>query len=416
MMDLKEDKAVGVPALLTSASFSQRYREYLEKVGILDLRYRAQKLPDGTVALPVLLEKLNASILEELMECVAPGSACRETLILNPVLSKRARVQSPAQKLRLELIELLERQGAVWGRDLERDLPHSWQRHGDMVVLSEECFSDHVWRNLGPDLWVTVASSLGAGRLAKQGRVRGDGIRSPTVTLLLGNSGLVEHMDNGIRYTFDVTKCMFSAGNISEKQRVASLSCSGEVVVDLYAGIGYFTLPYLIHAGASFVHACEWNPHSVIALRQNLELNGVSDRCQIHEGDNRQIKLCSVADRVNLGLIPTSEPGYSVACRVLKKDKGGVLHIHHNVNCFRGRQGRLDREEAVEGSEKWRRMVWMEWAEKAAGQVRAILVQIHGFPWQTRILWVERVKSYAPHVDHVVLDLDCHPKTADTPC
>lgn len=38
------------------------------------------------------------------------------------------------------------------------------------------------------------------------------------------------------RYMFDVTKCMFSAGNITEKLRVASLPCSGEVLVDLYAG------------------------------------------------------------------------------------------------------------------------------------------------------------------------------------
>lgn len=33
-----------------------------------------------------------------------------------------------------------------------------------------------------------------------------------------------------------MTKCMFSLGNITEKLRVASLPCSGEVVVDLYAG------------------------------------------------------------------------------------------------------------------------------------------------------------------------------------
>lgn len=89
-----------------------------------------------------------------------------------------------------------------------------------------------------------------------------DGMRTPSVTLLLGQHGWVEHVDNGIRwagatgcgwcgegtaltiwagcsrYTFDVTKCMFSPGNITEKLRVASLPCSGEVVVDLYAGNG----------------------------------------------------------------------------------------------------------------------------------------------------------------------------------
>lgn len=38
------------------------------------------------------------------------------------------------------------------------------------------------------------------------------------------------------RYDFDVTKCMFSAGNITEKLRVAGFDCRGESVVDLYAG------------------------------------------------------------------------------------------------------------------------------------------------------------------------------------
>lgn len=82
---------------------------------------------------------------------------------------------------------------------------------------------------------------------------------------------------------------MFSAGNITEKLRVASCKCEGETVVDMYAGIGYFTLAYLVHAGASHVHACEWNPDAVEALTRSLELNSVSERVTIHPGDNRQV-------------------------------------------------------------------------------------------------------------------------------
>ena len=57
----------------------------------------------------------------------------------------------------------------------------------------------------------------------------------------------------------------------------------------LFAGIGYFTLPYLVHAGAGHVHACEWNPDAVEALTRNLQLNGVADRCTVHAGDNRNV-------------------------------------------------------------------------------------------------------------------------------
>lgn len=57
------------------------------------------------------------------------------------------------------------------------------------------------------------------------------------------------------------------------------------------SGIGYFTLPYLVHAGAAKVYACEWNPDAVEALQKNLVSNGVFDRCTIHQGDNRQVRF-----------------------------------------------------------------------------------------------------------------------------
>ena len=38
-----------------------------------------------------------------------------------------------------------------------------------------------------------------------------------------------------------------------------------------------------------------------------------------------------VADRVNLGLIPSAEMSYGAACRALRPDTGGVLHVHGNV-------------------------------------------------------------------------------------
>ena len=36
---------------------------------------------------------------------------------------------------------------------------------------------------------------------------------------------------------YDVTKCMFSSGNITEKLRIAAWHCVGETIVDLYAGM-----------------------------------------------------------------------------------------------------------------------------------------------------------------------------------
>ncbi|NXE86851.1 TYW2 protein, partial [Menura novaehollandiae] len=411
-----------VPALATDRRFAQHLRERLEEEQLLDGRYQLQQVPGGRVALPVLEEKLSQL-------CLPLEMPCELVRIQDPVLSRASRRRTPAQKLRDELRRLL---GGSWSEELERDVPHAWQRHGDLVLLSEDSFKAALWERLGPALWETVASALGAQRVARRGRVFPDGMRTPSVTLLLGRDGWVEHVDNGIRYTFDVTKCMFSPGNITEKLRVASLPCSGEVLVDLYAGIGYFTLPFLVHAGAAFVHACEWNVHAVEALHRTLVLNGVQDRCHIHHGDNRQLELQDVADRVNLGLIPSSEEGWPVACRVLKKDTGGVLHIHHNVETppaparlqtpvlpvergspeAAGSDG--EAQHPIEDSEKEVlgariRPEWQRWAEATATRIQELLAELHGRLWSTSILHIEAVKSYAPHVHHLVLDLECRP-------
>ncbi|TRZ09190.1 hypothetical protein HGM15179_017921 [Zosterops borbonicus] len=393
-------------------------RERLEEERLSDGRYQLQRIPGGRVALPVLEEKLSQL-------CLTPEMPCELVRIQDPVPSRATRRRTPAQRLRDELRRLL---GAGWSEELERDVPHAWQRHGDLVLLSDYSFKAAPWERLGSELWETVASALGARRVARRGRVMPDGMRTPSVTLLLGQHGWVEHVDNGIRYTFDVTKCMFSPGNITEKLRVASLPCSGEVVVDLYAGIGYFTLPFLVHAGAAFVHACEWNSHAVEALHRTLVLNGVRDRCCIHSGDSRQLQLRDVADRVNLGLIPSSEEGWPVACRVLKKDMGGILHIHHNVETPLAPTVALQAErgspEAVnpggeaqhpteDGGEEVLgarlRPEWQRWAEATATRIQGLLAELHGRPWRSSILHVEVVKSYAPHVHHLVLDLQCQP-------
>ncbi|XP_062935670.1 tRNA wybutosine-synthesizing protein 2 homolog [Cynocephalus volans] len=434
-MERECGKCVAVVAVVTEPQFAQRYRDYLEKQTLLDRQHRAVKMPDGAVALPVLGETVPEQHLQELRNRVAPGSTCMLMQLPDPVPSKKAQRCSPAQRLCLAVSRWAKGRGVTWSAELEADLPRSWQRHGNLLLLSEDCFQAKQWKNLEPELWETVASALGVQRLAKRGRVSPDGTRTPTVTLLLGNHGWVEHVDNGIRYKFDVTQCMFSFGNISEKLRVASLSCAGEVLVDLYAGIGYFTLPFLVHAGAAFVHACEWNPHAVVALRNNLEINGVADRCQVHFGDNRKLKLSNIADRVNLGLIPSSEEGWPIACQVLRQDAGGTLHIHQNVESFPGENlqppgsSEVDKEHwpypQQTSTNQWknggtrdsrRKMLspatkpeWQRWAESAETRIATLLQQVHGKPWKTQILHIQSVKSYAPHVDHVVLDLECRP-------
>jgi len=71
---------------------------------------------------------------------------------------------------------------------------------------------------------------------------------------LTASPGWITVTEQGIRQSFDLTQVMFSRGNISEKIRFGKVVQKGEVVLDLYAGIGYVVVVTIIYA--SMVLCC----------------------------------------------------------------------------------------------------------------------------------------------------------------
>lgn len=227
--------------------------------------------------------------------------------------------------------------------------------------------------------------------------IQDDGLRSPRVTTLARHPsycGYASAKQNGITYTWDPYHTMFCPGNISEKLRISRIDMQGESVLDLYAGIGYWTLPMLKHCRARRVTACDWNEHSVRFLRHNLQLNKVEDgRCIVLEGDNGVHEFAAVFDRVILGLLPSSRPGWPIALRALRRCGVSHLHIHENV-----------RETELSLFQK-----------DMLDELRSLLPREEGRCWSVAVEHIECVKSYSPHVNHYVFDVSlaaCSPSPA----
>ena len=88
--------------------------------------------------------------------------------------------------------------------------------------------------------------------------------RTPETKIVRGCGGEVCHKESGFSYILDPEKVMFSMGNREEKARIAGMVRSSprtERIADMFAGIGYFSLP-LAGAGAD-VHAMEINPRGI---------------------------------------------------------------------------------------------------------------------------------------------------------
>ena len=340
-------------------------------------------------------------------------------------------------------------------------IPKHWEIHDDLILFPPDSFKDILNEN-SPELahkklCDMICDIFSIKRIAIKtiGGIQNDDFRSPSVALVYGFStdgnGELEEFstwakrtENRIVQTWDITKSMFCVGNITEKLRVAVFDCHDEVVVDLFAGIGYFVLPYLIHAKAKHVFACEWNPSAIKALKRNLYLNRVDDsQYTVLEGDNRIVAPTNVADRVNLGLIPSAAKSYKTAVNALRDKSGGILHIHANVrraketkicsvkssNCVsdeycpvsKGNSNSLVKDKhfpnidqivfnATNSVSDSKYKEWKEWSYKTAEEIGHLLIEKDSrCTWEVTMVHIEHVKPFAPFVDHLVLDLKCKP-------
>lgn len=171
-----------------------------------------------------------------------------------PLQLMKERGRTHTNKLEKILQELLESHGEGWTEELRADLPRSFQRHGDLVLLGENCFTLPLWKKCGTllkffeltlkhffcwrhtvgwsfvgywcvtlsglqHLWDAVAKGLGAKRLAIMSRISCDGFRSPRVTMLLGEHSWAKHVDNGIRYFRNKFLLNLSLVKVSPKHR-----------------------------------------------------------------------------------------------------------------------------------------------------------------------------------------------------
>jgi tRNA wybutosine-synthesizing protein 2 len=364
---------------------------------------------------------VHTSSIDNLFE----GTVCAKT---DSLRVKAQRHLERVLNLNFDLVQLLM-----------TSFPKGWERYSSFLLFSETAFTQPEWQDFLkiPDqresFYEIWCHDLKVTHIARRSRIDKDDIlRKPSIVPLYGpwtermelvspqeddfnNAFWATAQQNSILCTWAPMYTMFSAGNISEKLRIANsgtFHSKDQIVVDLYAGIGYFALPYALKTGAKVVYACELNPWSVEGLRRGLLLNGFHKDCDpspledgesfvhmtlksrvyLYPGDNRLSVSAfeGKADRVNLGLLPSSESGWDVAVRALNRTKGGWLHIHVNL-----------RKEEVQG-----------FKDTILTRVGKLLsswsFQEHIEP---QVVHVERVKSFSPKVFHYVFDVLCCSKT-----
>ena len=195
--------------------------------------------------------------------------------------------------------------------------------------------------------------------------------REPVYKVLYGNETETINKENGCLFKLDLSKVMWSKGNNNERLRIAKLVKDGETVIDMFAGIGYFSIPIGVHSNASEVIAIEINPNSYHFLCENIKLNKLSNVTPILE-DCKDVTPKFKADRIIMGYVKTTHHYLNVAIDSL--NEGGILHYHETV------------PEKLMNTRPIERII-----SEAGGR-------------DVELLKINKVKKYSPGVWHVVID------------
>lgn len=146
--------------------------------------------------------------------------------------------------------------------------------------------------------------------------------RIPDIRVLSGNVSEVCHRELGMSFWLNPALVMFSQGNREEKIRMMKNVRPGERVADMFAGIGYFSIP--VAKSGAFVHAMEINPVAHRYLLMNIRVNHLDDSFDTGCGDCRNL-LSGEYDRIIMGHF---DAPLMLDAAFDHIREGGTIHMH----------------------------------------------------------------------------------------
>lgn len=257
----------------------------------------------------------------------------------------------------------------------ESDLPRGYQMIGDIIILQLKEGLDE--KKIGE---AVLSMTPYAKTVCKRtGEIRGE-FRQPQIKRIAGNGTETIHNEHGCKFLLDVARIMWAKGNISERKRVGEIAKKNEVIIDMFSGIGYFSIPLAVISAPRRIYSIEKNKEAYDYLCKNIKLNKVETIITPILGDSyEKTKECEKADRIIMGILPAPKEFLPSAFKALKNK--GV--IHYEGVCEKEKTAELFRDVKEEGLKQ-------------------------GF--ECKLLKTTIVKSYGPKKYHAVVDVNCEKK------
>lgn len=128
----------------------------------------------------------------------------------------------------------------------------------------------------------------------------------------------------------DLEKCYFSPRLSLERMRIAELVKPNETIVNMFAGVGSFSILIACQSKVRKVFSIDVDPVAVKLMHENARLNRVESKLVPILGDAKDIarkRLRNIADRVIMPL-PQKAFAYLEYALIALKSSGGCIHYY----------------------------------------------------------------------------------------
>jgi tRNA (guanine37-N1)-methyltransferase len=207
--------------------------------------------------------------------------------------------------------------------DVRDHLPSSYDTLGSIAIVK---MADEV---------VPYAKDVGRAIIATQKAIKTVCIDSGVVDLYRTRSIKVVagdketetiHKEFGLSFKLDVSKVFFSPRLSAEREIVTKQVVSGEVVVDMFAGIGPFSIMIAKTRSPKVVYAIDINPDAIQYMEDNIALNKVQGVVPMLGDARTKVLELEKADRIIMNLPHDAREFVPDAIRALKP--GGIIHYY----------------------------------------------------------------------------------------
>ncbi|WGI18154.1 class I SAM-dependent methyltransferase family protein [Methanonatronarchaeum sp. AMET-Sl] len=189
------------------------------------------------------------------------------------------------------------------------------------------------------------------------------------------------HKEHGIKYLLDINKVFFTPRLAREREIITNQIKPNEIVFDMFAGIGPFSILIAKKTECQKVYAVDKNTEAIKYLQTNAEMNNVTQKIETIEGDIKNIAKMykGTSDRTIMNLPFKSIEFLDEAIDLLHKDKG-IIHYYD-----------ITKKENLYQK-----------------PIQKITKKVHQRGLNLKILNKRNIRSYSPGTQNIAIDIKIH--------